>query len=76
MTSVKKMSSAAKNDVEAPPASVAAVRAADRGDHSRVPRSGEPVVDRSPDLAALDRRFAGSMVARDEQQDALITVNR
>lgn len=76
MTAVKKMSSAPKNDVEASAASVAAVCAPDRGDISSVPRSGEPVVNRGPNLAALDRRFAGPMVAGDEQENPLITANR
>ena len=37
---------------------------------------GEPVVDGGPDSAALDRRVAGSVMAGDQQEDALPSPDR
>jgi len=43
------------------------VRASNRGDPARVPRCGQPVVNRRSNLAPLDRRLAGASVAGDQQ---------
>lgn len=51
------------------------VGGADRGDGGGVTRCREPVVDRGADLAALDRRFARSVVTGDQKDDALASGN-
>lgn len=52
------------------------VSAANRGDRTRVTRGGEPIVDGGADPAPLDRRTAGTMMPRDQQDDALAPDNR
>src|SRR4051794_32519772 len=52
------------------------VRAADRGNAWRVPRSGKPVVDGRADAPARDRRLARPMMAGNEQNDTVAGVNR
>jgi hypothetical protein len=44
-------------------------------DIGRVARGGEPVVDRCADPAALDRRLSGTVMAGDQQNDALAASN-
>jgi hypothetical protein len=39
-------------------------------------RGGQPVVNGGPDLASLHRRFPGSCVTGDEQQDSLVRSKR
>lgn len=50
---------------------MAPVRAAYGGDIRSVPRGSEPVVDCCANTASLDRRFARTMMAGDQQQDAI-----
>ena len=77
MRGVNKRSAwAAQDEVKAAPTAVAPAGAANRRDHVRVPRSGKPIVDGRPDLAALDWRIAGPVMASDEQYDPLAMVNR
>jgi len=52
------------------------VSAAHGGDPGRVPRCGEPVVDRGADLAPLHWGAAGPMMAGDQQDDALLALDR
>jgi hypothetical protein len=52
------------------------VRPANRCDIARVARCREPVMDRCPDLAALHRRVAGPVMARDQEHDALAARDR
>ena|SRR5437763_6837204 len=52
------------------------VRAADRGNAWRVPRSGKPVVDGRPDAPARDRWLARPMMAGNEEDDPVARVNR
>jgi hypothetical protein len=52
------------------------VSPANRCDFPRVARCGEPVVDRGPDLAALHRRVARPVMARDQEHDALAASDR
>ena len=52
------------------------VSAAHRGDISGVARRGEPVVDRSADAPAFDRRVARAVVAGDQKQHAVAGKNR
>src|SRR5206468_9984315 len=58
-------------DVEAPAPSGAAVCAAHRGNRTGMPRGREPVMHSGPDLAALDRRLSGAMMAGDQPQHTL-----
>lgn len=53
-----------------------AMRAAHCGDFVRMPGCGEPVMDRGPDAAALNRRIAGSMMTGDQQDYPLATSDR
>src|SRR5207302_528854 len=73
---VKKKSSAPENDVQAPPAAMASVRAANGGNARRVPRSGKPIVNGRADAAALDRRLARPVMTGNEQDDPVARVNR
>ena len=50
--------------------------AADGRDRASVTRRVEPVVNRRPDLAALDGRLARPMMAGDQQDDALAPRDR
>ena len=61
----------AEDDVEAPAAAVATVRAANCCNAGRMARRGQPIMNGGADLAALDRRLARSRMAGHEQQDAL-----
>lgn len=67
---------AAKNDVETSPAAMASVRVSHGGDIRRMARGCEPVVNRSPNPASLDRRSARAMMARDQQQQAVSACDR
>jgi hypothetical protein len=49
--------------------------AANRGDRAGVARHREPIVNCSPDPAALDRWIAGPVMAGDQQDDALAPGN-
>ena len=55
---------------------MASVRAPHGSDVRGVARSREPVMDRCPDAAALDRRIAWTMMPRDQQQQAVAASNR
>ena len=55
---------------------MAAVGAPDGGDAAGVARGGQPVVDRGADLAPLDRRLAGPMMAGDQQHHAVAARDR
>ena len=55
---------------------MAAVRGTDSRDARGMPRSLQPVVNRGADLAPLHRRVAAALVARDQQDDALLRRNR
>jgi hypothetical protein len=52
------------------------VRVANGGNAWRVPRSGKPVVDRGPNAPPRDRWLTRPMMARNEQDDAVASVNR
>ena len=52
------------------------VGAPDRGDRARVARRRKPVVNGGTDLSALDRRIAPTMVAGDQEDDALAAGDR
>jgi hypothetical protein len=55
---------------------MASVGATDGGNARGVPRSGEPVMHRGPDLPALNRRLAGAVVPGNQQKDSFTSVNR
>ena len=55
---------------------MAPVSSADGGDRRRVARRCKPVVHGCPDLAPLDRRLAGSMMAGDQQQHPIAASER
>jgi hypothetical protein len=52
------------------------MRAAHCGDVAGVTGCGKPIVNRSPDSPAPNRRIAGPMVAGDQQHEALATHGR
>ena len=76
MRGVKKPSAAAQNQIEAAPAPMAPVSAPDCCDPGRMPRGGEPVVDRRADAPARDGRFTRPMMAGNQQDDAVASVDR
>lgn len=47
------------------------VGAADRSDRAGVARCREPVVNRGPDAAALNRRFSRTVMASDQKDNSL-----
>ena len=49
---------------------------ANRGDARSVARHRQPVVDRRPDLAAPNRCSAGPLMPRNQQQDAIASIDR
>ena len=49
--------------------------AAHGGDRGRMARMRKPVVDRGTNLAALDRWFAGAMMASDQKEDPVTSRN-
>ena len=55
---------------------MASVRAANRGNARRVPRSGKPIVNGRADAAALDRRLARPVMTGNEQDNPVAGVNR
>src|SRR4051812_3486357 len=63
-------------EIEAPTASVAPVRAADRGDARGVTRGREPVVNGGANLAPLDGRLSRAMMPRDQQQNSVAARDR
>ena len=65
-----------QNEIEASAASVAPVRPADRRNLRRMAGYCEPVVNRGANPSALDGRVARSMVASDQQHDALVIRDR
>ena len=70
------MSSAPENDVEASPAPVPPMRAAYGCNVAGVPRGPEPIVHCGADPATLNGRFAGTMVAGDQEDDAVAAGDR
>ena len=64
-------SASPKNDVQAPAASVAAVRATYRGDVRGMRRRRQPVVNRGTDSSADHWRLAFAFVPSDQQQDSV-----
>ena len=52
------------------------MRAANGSDIARVARGGEPVVNGRPDPSALDWWLTGTVMARDQQHDAIAPRNR
>jgi len=61
-----------QNEIEASAASMAPMRSADRRNLRRMAGYREPVVNRCANPSALDGRVARSMVASDQQHDALV----
>jgi hypothetical protein len=55
---------------------VAPVRIPDRGYVFRVTGRGEPVVNGGPDLAALDRRLARTVMTRNQEKHAFAARDR
>ena len=53
---------------------MAAMRSPDRGDAAGMARGGEPIVNCGPDCASLDRRLARTVMAGDQQQEAVAAV--
>ena len=77
---VKKVSAgpagASRNEIEATAATVAVVGAADCGDVRRVARGGKPVVHSGANGASPDGRFSRSLMAGDEEDDAIAMSDR
>jgi hypothetical protein len=55
---------------------MAPVRGSDSCDIACVARRCEPVVNRGPDAPTLDRRLAGTMVPRDQQNHPIAASDR
>jgi len=67
---------ASQNEIEASAASVTPVRAANRGNVTSMTGGRQPVVDRSPDRPAPDRRLARALVAGDQEDDPIAAPHR
>src|SRR5260221_8319230 len=52
------------------------MRATHRGNRTRMPRRGQPVVHRGPDFAPLYRRIARAVMTGDQQQHTLAAGDR
>lgn len=66
---------ASQNEIKASAAAMAAVCPADGSNVARVARRRQPVMHCRTDLSPLNRRFAGTMVSGDQQDQAVARPN-